>query len=41
VESDDSARSRMRQRFWGENGLLSHGDPRLVVPPPSRLKSQR
>jgi hypothetical protein len=40
VESDDSARTRVRQRFWGEQGMLSHGDPRLTVPPPSRLRSR-
>ena len=41
VESDDSARAKVRQKMWGEHGLLSHGDPRLVVPPPSRMKSRR
>jgi hypothetical protein len=41
VESDDSARSRIRQKMWGESGLLSHGDPRLVVPPPSRMTRTR
>jgi hypothetical protein len=41
VENDDSARARVRQKFWGDHGMLSHGDPRLVVPPPSRLKQRR
>jgi hypothetical protein len=38
VENDDDRRARIRQKMWGDHGLLSHGDPRLVVPPPSRIK---
>jgi hypothetical protein len=36
VENDDDARARVRDRMWGEHGLLSHGDRRLVVPKPSQ-----
>jgi hypothetical protein len=36
VENDDDARARVRDRMWGEHGLLSHGDSRLVVPKPSQ-----
>ena len=36
VTDDDDARARVRDRMWGEHGLLSHGDSRLVVPKPSQ-----
>ena len=40
VESEDDARARVRDRMWGDHGLLSHGDSRLVVPKPSQSRSR-
>jgi hypothetical protein len=36
VSDDDDARARVRDRMWGEQGLLSRGDSRFVVPRPSQ-----
>lgn len=32
IESEDDRRARVRDRMWGEDGLLSRGDERFVVP---------
>lgn len=36
VAADDDVRARVRDRMWGERGVLSRGDSRLVVQKPSR-----
>lgn len=40
VTDDDGTRAHVRDRMWGDHGLLSHGDSRLVVPKPSQQRSR-